>query len=421
MWLPHSFPVLVFALLANGSLTNTTIDDSNSSFSFDGSSGAWNTITPSSPCTICSSTPDHSKVYHGTWHDGNIRNGAPSGTAGSFTFQGSAVYIFGIDQAESQPDIVFTLDSIQQVHRYTGSEQFVYDALFFSATGLASDQTHTVNWVFNIANTGVMVQAALFDYAVVTTGSDATTAGSRDTTTTSAGAAAKPTSNSAQSTSGKPASSTHSSTSPTGSQTFSSDPNSSGASQDQPSSPTVTVSNGITATVTAQSAVNATTRSKSNLGAIIGGIAGALVVAVLLVLFLYLRSRRRRRPTGIPEGDKVARSQFLRIEDYPLHSLQTSLPTTDTQQGGHASSKRQYLNDDPGPSTASLLLPETRSNPSDSHGSQPHPEVAIEPPAVQSGRTTSRDFRFLEERLATLEAQVAVQQQPPPYIHDDDN
>jgi hypothetical protein len=87
---------------------------------------------------------------------------------------GSAVYIFGIDQATSpstsEPNIVFTLGSIQKVHHYTGTERFAYDALFFSATGLAPDQEHTVNWVFNFANTGNNLQVALFDYAVVSTG-----------------------------------------------------------------------------------------------------------------------------------------------------------------------------------------------------------------------------------------------------------
>jgi hypothetical protein len=89
---------------------------------------------------------------------------------------GSAVYIFGIDQAESQPDIVFTLGSTQSTHHYTGTERFAYNALFFSATGLPADQTHTVNWIFNIdQSTGVGVQAALFDYAIVTSGTaDAT-------------------------------------------------------------------------------------------------------------------------------------------------------------------------------------------------------------------------------------------------------
>jgi hypothetical protein len=86
---------------------------------------------------------------------------------------GSAVYIFGIDQTTTQPDIAFSLGSVQQVHRYTGTERYVYNALFFSADGLAADQTHTVNWIFNVApNTGVGVQAALFDYAIVTSGEE---------------------------------------------------------------------------------------------------------------------------------------------------------------------------------------------------------------------------------------------------------
>ncbi|KAJ7827493.1 hypothetical protein B0H14DRAFT_1229901 [Mycena olivaceomarginata] len=169
MWLPHSFTVLLFAVLVTG--INTTVDDSSSSFTFD---PGWTAITPSAPCGGCASKPDTSQVNDGTYHDGNYRDGASSLTTGSFTFQGSAVYIFGIDQHNSQPNIVFTLGSIQQTHHYTGTERFVYHALFFSATGLASDQTHTVNWVFSLADTGVGVQAALFDYAIVTSGEEET-------------------------------------------------------------------------------------------------------------------------------------------------------------------------------------------------------------------------------------------------------
>ncbi|KAJ6525766.1 hypothetical protein B0H19DRAFT_1198954, partial [Mycena capillaripes] len=83
---------------------------------------------------------------------------------------GSAVYIFGIDQAISQPNIAFTLGNVQKVHHYTGMEQFVYKALFFSAEGL--DQTHTVDWVFNPADTDVGIQVALLDYAIVTSGKE---------------------------------------------------------------------------------------------------------------------------------------------------------------------------------------------------------------------------------------------------------
>ncbi|KAJ7117274.1 hypothetical protein C8R43DRAFT_1154565 [Mycena crocata] len=87
--------------------------------------------------------------------------------------KGSAVYIFGIDQENSQPDIVFTLGSTRATHHYTGTERFAYNALFFSATGLAADQTHTVNWIHNInPSSGVGVQAALFDYVIVTSGTE---------------------------------------------------------------------------------------------------------------------------------------------------------------------------------------------------------------------------------------------------------
>ncbi|KAF8151844.1 hypothetical protein K438DRAFT_382428 [Mycena galopus ATCC 62051] len=181
MGTPHSFMTLlsffVTALLfllcapsANGAITNTTVDDTDPSFQFD---GAWTSVSASNPCGGCSSKPDPTQTFGETWHDGNYRTGASETTGGSFTFTGSAVYIFGIDQAQSQPDIAFTLGNTQSVHHYTGTEQFAYHALFFSATGLDADQTYTVNWNFNIdPTTGVGVQAALFDYAIVTSGTD---------------------------------------------------------------------------------------------------------------------------------------------------------------------------------------------------------------------------------------------------------
>jgi hypothetical protein len=104
-----------------------------------------------------------------------------SQTNACYTSSGSAVYIYGIDQAGSEADIVFTLDRITSTHHYTGSDRFAYHALFFSAIGLAADQTHTVNWV--LANNSASdrdLQTTLFDYAVVTSGT-------ADTTTTESG------------------------------------------------------------------------------------------------------------------------------------------------------------------------------------------------------------------------------------------
>ncbi|KAJ7709554.1 hypothetical protein B0H17DRAFT_1190755 [Mycena rosella] len=435
MWLSHSFILLVLAALANGSITNTTVDDTSSSFTF---AGAWSGITPTSPCNGCSSKPDPSLTYGGTWHDGNIGNGA-SPTTGSFTFQGSAVYIFGIDQAISQPDIAFTLGSVQSTHHYTGTEQFVYDALFFSATGLAADQTHTVNWVFNVDQaSGVSVlQEALFDYAIVTSGEEdvqttpAAPAGNPPTSSRTTTCPAENTSKTSTLSSGNnkdSESSGHTSVSPSGvTCSTPQDQSSSSPTTPYPSalSSTVTV-DGVTTTVTAPSTVIQGAAKKSNVEPIIGAVLGALVLAVLAALFLFLCSRRARRLR--PQTDKAARTQFLRIEDYPLQSVQSPPPHVDTREvlnpalpvsiPASITKSRQYLNDNADASTATLLRspetpPASGRMPSDSsrdlEGTSP----------ASATTTTSRDFRFLEDRLATLEAQVSVQQQPPPYVPND--
>ncbi|KAJ7795651.1 hypothetical protein B0H14DRAFT_101744 [Mycena olivaceomarginata] len=170
MWLPQSFIAVLFAVLAQGALTNTTVDDTIS-FTFG---GTWTALSKKSPCTSTPipfpPQPDPSQTFGETWHVGTIHPGAPQFAAwGSFTFQGSAVYIFGIDQA-GQAEIDFVLDQITNPHHYTGTQQFAYHALFFSATGLNSDQLHTVHW--SLKATENAVQSALFDYAVVTSGEE---------------------------------------------------------------------------------------------------------------------------------------------------------------------------------------------------------------------------------------------------------
>ncbi|KAJ7940312.1 hypothetical protein B0H13DRAFT_5870 [Mycena leptocephala] len=430
MWLPHSLIALLYAVFASGAITNTTVDDSDPSFTF---TGAWNAITPSSPCDACSSKPDPLGTHDGTWHDGSIRSGVSIFTSGSFTFMGSAVYIFGIDQATLQPNITFTLGSIQQVHHYTGTERFVYDALFFSATGLASDQTHTVNWVFNFANTDVEVQAALFDYAVVTSGEE-------DVKTTSTPVTTEPPPTRTSISSNEAASGTRSFTG--SSQTISasgissgngSSQSTGGAGQlkpspsespgDQASSPTVTGVGGTT-TITAP-LTSSRSNSKSNLGAIIGGVLGAFAVALMVIVCLYLRCRRARRIHL--ESDKVARSQFLRIEDYPLHSMQKPLPVGPVPLSlGRSLSKRRAAG--LAGTFTSLSAPANGHTtiPPDSDPSPPPlpiepPGANNTPPANSANGPTSGDFRSLEERLAMLEAQVAVDHHPPPYVHEDDD
>jgi hypothetical protein len=448
MWLPRSFIVLLFAALTTGALTNKTIDDTSSQFFF--STPNWAGVTPENPCGYCSSRPPDS--YNQTYHDGNYGPSSSSLTTGSFTFTGSAVYIFGIDQANTMPDISFTLNGETQVHHYTGTEQYVPNALFFSAEGLASG-TYTVNWVFKLdPTTGVSIQDALFDYAIVTSGEEdpppttpavqpIQTQGSSNpqsssptvNTNNNSQASSKPSntiSNPAPSGSGASQSNSGASQSNSGAS------HSSGASQLNPSNPTASGSPanqglglGTSATVTVSgmttvTAVSASSQSKSNMGAIIGGVLGGLVVAIVLgVLFLWTRRRRARRVKSQADTAVRPQSQFLRVEDYPARARQASnafpvsMPTS-RPKGSLA-----------GPSTVSLLTP--HEDPSADSPTAPNsdgaPSTMGDSPIVENAppqnTTSHRDMQWMEERLAALEAQVAgpFHQQPPPYVHEDED
>ncbi|KAJ7063837.1 hypothetical protein C8F01DRAFT_1274671 [Mycena amicta] len=308
---------LVTALLAIARLpgtvlaaaTNTTFDDTQSSFSW---SGSWNAITPAAPCPGCYSQPDPSQIHNGTWHDGHA-SGMDSPTFGSFTFTGSAynfsmlhpsiglitmfsagsaVYIFGIDQTGVEADIVFELilrssgRNITSTHHYTGSPLgggFVYSTPYFSATDLPED-TYTVNWILNLdPASDTQIQVALIDYAVVTTGDSDVPMASRVT----GGPSVKPplptlnASHSSSHVSGARSSSSLIATSSTSPSTI------------DLNTPETTPS------TSAASGPRQPTAARLHLGTIIGVSLGssALVIAVLVV-WRYLRKQSPRLPSA---------------------------------------------------------------------------------------------------------------------------
>jgi hypothetical protein len=76
------------------------------------------------------------------------------------------VYIYGIDLA-NPANISFTLDGAAAgFHYYSGSAQFVFRSLFFSAAGLSANANHTVQWVLHTTKTNG--STGLFDYAIIT-------------------------------------------------------------------------------------------------------------------------------------------------------------------------------------------------------------------------------------------------------------
>ncbi|KAJ7605919.1 hypothetical protein FB45DRAFT_766288 [Roridomyces roridus] len=164
----HLLPLvlLFYCGQVSASLTNLTIDDTDGTYwNFEGS---WNAISPEAPCTSCTDKPDASQPFNGTWHQGGRRSGI-------FSFRGSAVYIYGIDTpAAFAGRIVFQLNngSNTSTHLHLGST-YVYNSLFYSATGLNSSVTNTVNWVIEDGDGASSSDpSGLFDYARVTVGEE---------------------------------------------------------------------------------------------------------------------------------------------------------------------------------------------------------------------------------------------------------
>lgn len=85
-----------------------------------------------------------------------------------FSFPGSAVHIYGIDLV-NPANISFSMDhpaSMTSFHHNSAPVDYVYDSLFFSASGLDSTAQHTVTWTLENSSTGGL--SGVFDYAVVT-------------------------------------------------------------------------------------------------------------------------------------------------------------------------------------------------------------------------------------------------------------
>ncbi|KAJ6555982.1 hypothetical protein B0H19DRAFT_1262104 [Mycena capillaripes] len=145
---------------ARAALMNVTIDDTQSQYwSFD---GPWSAVTPNTPCSVCNARPDPLQVHNQTWHDGFLMSG-------KFTFQGSAVYIYGIDTIMNQAgNITFDMSELSvTAFHYPGKQDYVYNSLFFSATSLDPTIEPTVTWTVKRSTSTPAGEAALFDYAVI--------------------------------------------------------------------------------------------------------------------------------------------------------------------------------------------------------------------------------------------------------------
>ncbi|KAJ7112727.1 hypothetical protein C8R44DRAFT_882477 [Mycena epipterygia] len=330
---------LLFTHPVHGALTNLTIDDANSTFFTY--SPAWAAISPDSPCDYCSAQPLTAQIHDQTWHDGS------NGTSGSFTFQGAEVFLYGIDLA-NPANISFVMDDVQSFHYYSGSEQFVFNSLFFHAGNLTADANHTVSWT--IHETKKNGTTALFDYAVITV--------------------------------------------------------------EEPAA--IGVSSSSTASPTSHA-------SKSHAGVIAGALIGAIGGAALLAAGLLLFLRRRQKTRGAQSYGEEEKPRAMRVrENYVVVQPFAGAPPS----AGEPSLVDGTSPTMPSPSMAKRsdagwhnadLSQSTSTLPYDLEASDGRTAVTESSSQMEtSTMTSSVRERFLEDRLAILEAHVN-QHLPPPY------
>ncbi|KAF7304108.1 hypothetical protein MIND_00642400 [Mycena indigotica] len=399
---------------ALAALINTTYDDTTASFKWY---GHWRPGSTATPCTFAACNPpvDFSQVHQQTWQAGLFAVNNVATTNGTFTFTGSAVYIYGIDRANLQPQVQFTLGNIRTTHRYTGSEPFVYNSLFFAATGLPAGQIHVVSFNFVAAPTNVAAQEAWLDYAVVTSEGDVST-GSNPNPGDGGGESSHPPQSPAGQSSlpGNTGDSQPQRPSSTGStSTF-------GAQisiRPFGSSSTFTSSEGFFAATGAGNAQVPTDSTTSNglqssaagthnrIGAILGIVIGVLAPAILIIIAwcLWRRSRaaRRRQLRPLVSHQKLSGYPGREASELsPRHPVFVDQGLSRASHDGYSTT-----------TGAMSDSPFSSSNPAWHAAPSEAGMGSLSVSALSSGMETERE-RMVEARLQELEKHVIV---PPPY------
>ncbi|KAH8104029.1 hypothetical protein BXZ70DRAFT_1062554 [Cristinia sonorae] len=177
MFFPAS-SVLLLATTVTGLLVNRTIDDqygdevTGQQVAY---SGMWN---QGNDCTWCAYHPNASLAHNGTWHDGlYVPSHDDPLLTFSFSFNGTAVYIFNILTRLTQTNVGITLDGkfMQNYTKFQNVsvfEQYQYNVPIFAMDGIPFGE-HTVT----VTSGGSVDDLILFDYAIYTTDVDQLPAG----------------------------------------------------------------------------------------------------------------------------------------------------------------------------------------------------------------------------------------------------
>ncbi|KAI0673887.1 hypothetical protein C8Q78DRAFT_658331 [Trametes maxima] len=173
--------VLLFAVArVHAGARNVTVDDNDQSIDYS-PPNAWSTTYPCNNSTnICNISLDKTQLREGTWH-GTAYTPGQTAPSWSFTFSGTAVYVYGVVLKHPPPGGTFTLSTKLQVnldgasstpYNYNGNWHlssgpvYQYNALVYQTTGLPSG-SHTLVITPSNGDSSII----LLDYIVYTTDS----------------------------------------------------------------------------------------------------------------------------------------------------------------------------------------------------------------------------------------------------------
>ncbi|GJE89354.1 hypothetical protein PsYK624_054530 [Phanerochaete sordida] len=168
----------LFAAPAAAVLVNITVDDQDPSISYT-PDGSW-TIGQTCPTSQCAAQPDPLQAYGGSWHDTSFipaaaGAAAPTPQNATFSFTGSAVYVYGIlsdstTGAFGGEDVAFYVDDVAQpdfAFTPSGPENaYTYNRVLFSVAGLDAGR-HKL--VLQNGRAGGPYSLMLLDYIVYST------------------------------------------------------------------------------------------------------------------------------------------------------------------------------------------------------------------------------------------------------------
>ncbi|EPT06108.1 hypothetical protein FOMPIDRAFT_1021181 [Fomitopsis schrenkii] len=334
--------------------TNATIDD-NYGNSVTGDKPTYSNDWNYGPeCPTCYIQPDKTKTYEQSWHDVTASLKDLSARNVSFSFNGTAIYIYGILPPPVQYTTTYVNVSVQldgQVvgrfeHHNTGQTGYQYNVTVYQNTSLE----HGVHNVVITARRDVNASYFAFDWAQYTYDPDHSTA------------------------------STTSSTSPI--------------------------------TPTTDSSTAQKRRSHSSVGPIVGGVVGGIAAVFLAILaFIFWRRRTQDKLNVIESFDGgAARGGAIDPVNKPepivaaavvpkLHSL-ASLPTSDVSASQ-------------GMSVTAIVSP-TTSSPS---ATDSPPSSARRAKTARQRAELSRQMHDMEAQVAELRRRQTVRNlQPPPAL-----